>query len=112
MRVSDGGGRIKLNQALGSGNASKIEQVAFADGTTWNWSDVLARSVVTTAGDDSVTLVGGITTIDGQGGNDTLTGTSGNDTLAGGRGDDVLNGGLGDDVYLFHRGDGAGSHLR
>ncbi|WP_301183854.1 calcium-binding protein [Sphingobium xenophagum] len=112
LRVSDGGGRIKLNQALGSGNASKIEQVAFADGTTWNWSDVLARSVVTTAGDDSVTLVGGITTIDGQGGNDTLTGTSGNDTLAGGRGDDVLNGGLGDDVYLFHRGDGAGSHLR
>jgi Ca2+-binding RTX toxin-like protein len=98
-------------------NASNpLQQVRFADGTTWDISTILAKVFTGTTGNDTLTgtLVAetldgaaGNDTIDGRGGDDTLiggagtdtlTGSEGNDTLYGGTDNDTLNGGVGNDV--------------
>jgi Ca2+-binding RTX toxin-like protein len=77
------------------GESQRIEQVAFADGTTWDAAALAA-------------LVAAIP-ITGTDGNDFLTGDSGANTLDGGAGSDILQGGFGGDTYLFERGDGQDS---
>lgn len=78
---------------------SQIEQVQFANGTTWTASDINASilGVIGTAGNDSLT--GGKLA-------DTISGAAGNDTLIGGTGNDRLIGGVGSDTYKQARGDG------
>ncbi|MBY5635207.1 RTX toxin [Rhizobium leguminosarum] len=71
-----------------------FEKIEFADGTSWNRSDIMAIGA---------TPVG---PINGTAGNDTLSGTSGADTFIGGRGDDRMLGGQGADVYIYTSGDG------
>jgi trimeric autotransporter adhesin len=78
-----------------------IENIAFADGTTWNTTEVLTRLAglyVTGSATDDI-LFGGA-------GFDTLLGNAGSDTLQGGAGDDLLDGGLGNDIYQFDVGFG------
>ncbi|MGR9503742.1 calcium-binding protein [Rhizobium leguminosarum] len=71
-----------------------FEKIEFADGTSWNRSDIMAIGA---------SPVGPIT---GTAGNDTLSGTSGADTFIGGRGNDRMLGGQGADVYVYTSGDG------
>jgi Ca2+-binding RTX toxin-like protein len=104
-----------------------IQQVKFADGTTWSLTDIQAKLNVGTAAADSITGTTAADVIDGQAGADTLYGRDGNDTLNGGAdndslfgengndtldgstGNDTLSGGVGNDTYLFGKGDGQDS---
>lgn len=85
---------------------------------TFTYSSVKRIYVAAMAGDDNVSLAGGIIgstinggigndtlsgtggndTLEGDGGNDLLLGNGGNDSLWGGGGYDTLNGGAGDDI--------------
>jgi Ca2+-binding RTX toxin-like protein len=64
-----------------------IDEFHFADGTVWTASDIVARSLQSTPGDD---LIYGFPdrgeTLDGGAGNDSLAGLSGADTYVFGRG--------------------------
>ncbi|MDP2794671.1 MAG: calcium-binding protein, partial [Sulfurisoma sp.] len=108
----------------GSFNPYGVEAIRFDDNTSWDHAAVMAKSLVATAGNDSlygfnsdnaIDGLGGNDAIEGRGGNDTLNGNvgndrlygqEGNDTLDGGAGNDALDGGAGNDTYLFGRGDG------
>jgi Ca2+-binding RTX toxin-like protein len=109
---------------------SRIEQIVFSDGTTWDYSFVLTEVSTGGAGNDTLDGVSVADTLDGAAGNDTLDGRegndllkgsagddslfggtnyygeSGNDTLIGGAGNDTINGVQGNDLYVFARGDG------
>lgn len=63
------------------------------------------RSLLGTAGNDTLAGDAGRDLIDGLAGNDSLSGLGGNDTLMGGAGNDTLRGGDGDDALMA----GAGS---
>jgi Ca2+-binding RTX toxin-like protein len=114
-------------RGLGAGGAmdwTPVQQVRFADGTTWDAaairqhmyagsssSDVLlgtpgADLMNGQGGDDSLSGAGGDDTLNGGAGSDSLDGGLGNDVLDGGAGNDTLNGGAGNNRYLFGRGDG------
>ncbi|GAB58547.1 hypothetical protein RNAN_1520 [Rheinheimera nanhaiensis E407-8] len=102
----------------------RLEEIRFADGTVWQYSDVSALalhgshwgdSLVGSDGDDEVYGGQGDDMLFGSDGNDTLLGEEGDDQLYGDGGDDVLDGGAGNDklyggegndTYLFGRGDG------
>ncbi|MFM7086223.1 MAG: calcium-binding protein [Cyanobium sp.] len=74
-----------------------LARVQFSDGSSWEWSDLLARSM---QGDEANnTLIGliGNDTLRGEGGNDSLLGRDGHDLLQGGSGNDTLNGQNGND---------------
>ena len=83
-----------------------IDEIRFANGTTWTYSDIMARRTSATDGNDMISGTSGDDTLFGAGGNDTLTGIAGNDVLTGGTGNDILTGGGGDDVYRYALGDG------
>ena len=79
---------IYLDQQKASAS-SGVEEVRFADGVTWNRSDLLARSgLVPTSG------------------NDTLIGTNFGEVIEGLAGDDMLSGRAGGDTYKYALGDG------
>ncbi|MBK7814138.1 MAG: hypothetical protein IPJ52_07430 [Rhodocyclaceae bacterium] len=104
---------------------SPIQQVKFADGTTWDTATLTAKVMASTAGNDTLTGLAINDTLDGGDGNDTiygragddtltggtgndnLYGEAGNDTLNGGAGTDSLVGGAGNDTYVLGRGHGA-----
>jgi uncharacterized protein YkwD len=69
---------------------------------TFNYKSVRRINVFALAGDDVVTIAGGIlaSTLDGGIGNDTLSGTGGNDTLYGDGGNDLLMGNYGNDLLI------------
>lgn len=83
-----------MNVTTGNG----IDQIKFADGSSWSYADIMARRMSYTAGNDTITGTSGNDTLYGGGGNDALSGLEGNDSLAGGAGDDTLTGGAGNDV--------------
>ena len=105
-------------------NAASIQVIKFADGTVWEWEDILKQPIhvmegyrfgQTSAGggwlvgNDLDNHLNGSIKDDrlyGGEGNDRLVGCQGNDTLWGGTGDDIMEGGEGDDTYIFGRGDG------
>jgi Ca2+-binding RTX toxin-like protein len=105
FRINNDSGRIRIFNGLNAGAAGAIEQIRFADGSSWRWADVLARASVGTAGDDRLKVIGSVT-LEGLAGNDILFGSAIADTLIGGKGDDRVEGAGGDDVYVFNRGDG------
>ena len=96
----------------------------FGDGVKMTESDLVARFLTPTEGDDN--LAGGAAAetisagagndiVHGNGGNDVILGGSGNDVLYGGSGDDTITGGAGDDTlyggdrndtYVYNIGDG------
>ncbi|HOC33109.1 MAG TPA: hypothetical protein PKI82_03390, partial [Ruminococcus flavefaciens] len=96
-----------------------IEEIHFADGTTWGRLDLLERTryLYGTDGDDTLTAVVDVDAefkkeyvpdaiLKGFGGNDVLNGAKGNDKIYGGKGDDVMRGGNGDDTFYYDPGDG------
>lgn len=81
-----------------------INEIRFADGTTWNVPQILA--MLSSAGNDALRGSNRDDVINGLDGNDTISGNGGNDVLDGGLGDDVLDGGTGNDTYKFSLGQG------
>ncbi|HQX81816.1 MAG TPA: calcium-binding protein, partial [Vicinamibacterales bacterium] len=93
-----------------------VQKVTFSDGTVWGIAELVALTLTSTEGADSLRgtpgsdrifggngndTIGGGTGDDmlwGEGGNDAINGDSGNDVLDGGDGEDTLAGGNGDDV--------------
>ncbi|QTS88988.1 hypothetical protein JLK41_00925 [Ectopseudomonas khazarica] len=84
----------------------KLEEIRFADSTTWTIEQVKDMVLQSSDGKDIIegyasddTLSGGAgdDNIQGQSGNDTLSGDAGNDALYGGSGNDLLLGGEGND---------------
>ena len=90
------------------GDANKIEQFKFADGTVLTSAnlDTIGYKVYGTANVDSLQGSNGNDTMYGYEGNDTLQGNAGNDVIDGGAGNDTLSGGTGNDLFLFSRGGG------
>ncbi len=93
IRVGATGDAIHLtpfdpNEALG---AHAIETFRFADGTTLNYSQLLARGfdLRGTASDDQIIGTNVMDRISGMAGNDALDGRAGADVLAGGTGNDA-----------------------
>jgi len=82
-------------------DASKIEQLVFADGTVWGVNDIMSRvSVSPTDGNDGITGTNEGNTIKALAGNDGVFGGTGDDVLLGGAGDDFLLGGGGSDILV------------
>jgi Ca2+-binding RTX toxin-like protein len=101
-------------QNWGYGNDYRIEQVEFADGTSWDalylQTQIPAPTFEGTSGNDTLTFWKGESgPLQGMEGDDMLYGSDGNDILDGGAGNDYLTGGLGNDVYVFGLGGGQDS---
>lgn len=69
---------------------SYIENVTFADGTTWSPAQIAQKLLEATAGDDVIADVYSASPV----------------VLAGGEGNDILMGGRSATIYVFNRGDG------
>ncbi len=79
-------------------DASKIEQLVFADGTVWGVNEVMSGvSVSPTDGNDYIAGING-SIVKALAGNDGVYGGPENDVLLGGAGDDYLVGGGGSDI--------------
>ncbi|OWW20174.1 calcium-binding protein [Noviherbaspirillum denitrificans] len=74
----------------------RVDQVRFADGSTWLLSDLLLG----TSGNDALTGTDADSLMFGRDGNDILTGNGGNDRIDGGAGADTMAGGDGNDAYF------------
>lgn len=104
LHLVDSDDRLVLSNWF-SGDAYKIEQIRFADGTVWDVAYLRSllpiTPIVGTSGDDTLFSPGGVdTTVLGLEGNDSLTGSSSDDTLVGDAGDDRLQGNAGSDHLL------------
>jgi Ca2+-binding RTX toxin-like protein len=88
------------------GDAYKVEQVVFANGTIWDVQALNTMLNVSTEGADIFEGTSGNDVFNGLGGDDILRGYAGDDTLEGGTGNDYLYGGEGNDTYMFGRGYG------
>ncbi len=79
-----------------------IDRFEFANGTVWNYQDLLALGFDLNGSDGNDTIEGTSVAdrLQGFGGDDTIIAKAGNDTLDGGSGADLLRGGAGDDLYL------------
>jgi Ca2+-binding RTX toxin-like protein len=88
--------------------SDQIDQIQFADGTTWTYADITNRVFLLTGTSQNETLLGFNNDNDlrAMNGNDQVFGVGGNDILDGGQGDDILIGGEGNDTYLFGLGSG------
>jgi trimeric autotransporter adhesin len=95
-----------LTNGLPKGELSFVQQIRFADGTTWTTENIIAQLHAGTANSDVVLGTSGNDVMRGQEGNDWLFGNGGDDVLEGGVGNDAVDGSLGSDTYLFGRGDG------
>nr|WP_282597143.1 calcium-binding protein [Rhizobacter sp. SG703] len=138
LRIRDTGDSIQFRVVFDpSGSTVRgVEQIRFSDGTIWALPDIKQRTLLTDAGDNSITgfatkdlvlgsagqhqifgrgdndtLSGGgdDDSLFGEDGNDVLSGDQQNDLLEGGRGADTLDGGAGDDV--LSGGEGADTYL-
>ncbi|WP_232831085.1 calcium-binding protein, partial [Peristeroidobacter agariperforans] len=75
-----------------------VEQIRFADGTTWDVATIKERALVATSGDDNLTGYATDDTITGGAGNDRIDARQGNDIVDGGDGNDTINAHDGDDI--------------
>ncbi|WP_293875024.1 calcium-binding protein [Sphingomonas sp. UBA978] len=106
LTIANGGGSVGIYEAITDEN-SRVETVAFADGTTWNFATLMAKSMTGTSGNDALYGDDNSQTLDGGAGNDRIIARGGNDVIIGGLGNDNLSGDGGDDTYVFAWGDGA-----
>ncbi|PYG88397.1 Ca2+-binding RTX toxin-like protein [Ruminiclostridium sufflavum DSM 19573] len=84
----------------------KVEQIRFADGTTWN-IDFIKKAVLNINGsenDDNIQGCEDGETIAAAGGYDIINGNGGNDIIYGGAGDDTITGGNGNDAVYGNDG--------
>jgi Ca2+-binding RTX toxin-like protein len=79
-------------------NAYAVNEIQFADGTTWSFDTIQTKVLIATEGNDNLYALttGGV--LSGLGGNDYLIGNIGSDTFYGNDGNDSLYGGSGNDV--------------
>jgi len=123
ITLPDSGDMLRVANHFRS-SQEQIEQIRFADGSTWNTAAINTRVLTGSSGSDVLyggsgddSLDGGAgsdqlyagdgnDTLIGGSGSDTLYGGAGNDSLSGGTGNDVMDGGAGNDTYLFGRGSG------
>ncbi|MES9851113.1 MAG: calcium-binding protein [Candidatus Thiodiazotropha sp. L084R] len=75
-----------------------IDEVRFADSTTWTIDDIKLLVQEYTQSQDNLYAYTPGDVLDGAGGDDDLYGSTGSDTLIGNTGDDELTGGAGDDL--------------
>ncbi len=132
LKLQIGGTNDSLRVRLHYQSNQAIDEIIFADGTSWDQAAMDARLFKGTAYDDTMSGTMNNDTMTGADGNDILRGSWGNDTISGGAGsdqllgdgdDDILEGGSGDDLlyggtellngsasgndtYRFKRGDG------
>jgi len=105
LTINDTGDKLTVQNYF-SGDAYKVEEVRFNDGTVWDSSFVTTQLNTASSTADYLVGTSGTDTISGLAGDDQIFGDAGNDTIEGGSGNDAVNGGAGNDVYLFGRGDG------
>ena len=84
-----------------------IQQVQFADGTSWDLATLTAKAFEGTTEADNIRGTLNADTINGRAGDDTLDGGAGDDLLQGGAGKDTLYGGGGADALYGGDGDDA-----
>jgi VCBS repeat-containing protein len=106
-----GGNQISINNGWqpgyyysSNGSSLGLSEIRFADGTVWTTSDVAARLLQATPGNDSLRGSVAQDQISGLEGNDQINGAEGNDILLGGVGQDVITGGTGQDLLIGGRG--------
>jgi Ca2+-binding RTX toxin-like protein len=87
LRVVGTTDQLVMSGAL-SDPSRQIEIIQFADGTVWNYADIVAKSLLGTSG------------------NDTIHGDSTGNIIGGGSGNDVLFGNGGSDTFVFGAGFG------
>ncbi|SIO72643.1 Haemolysin-type calcium binding protein related domain-containing protein [Burkholderia sp. GAS332] len=80
--LTDGvaGDQITLDDMLWL-NGAGVEEVQFADGTTWSAAQLVLLETTGTTGNDTLYGTGGANLFDGKGGNDLEVGKGGNDTF-------------------------------
>ncbi|MEH7846038.1 beta strand repeat-containing protein [Rhizobium laguerreae] len=102
------GGSILLKGNLNEYYQSGIENVVFADGTTWTRDTMRAALLAqaSTSGVDVITGFGAADIINAGAGNDTIDASGGNDSITGGTGDDAITSNYGNDTIYYARGDG------
>ncbi len=107
LTLKDSTDKITVSSYFSNDGASgyKLEEIRFANGTTWTVDQVKVMALQSTDGKDTLTGYATDDHIMGGLGDDTLYGEGGADVLEGGNGDDRLYGGDGDDRLLG--GDGA-----
>jgi len=90
---------LRVNSYFSSDGTTpyKVEQIKFADGTTWDVSAVKTKVATGSSSDDVLTGYATADSLSGADGTDVLWGRAGNDTLDGGAGQDQVNGEDGDD---------------
>ena len=114
IRIRDSADTITLDQWYSGGVDSKLSNVRFDDGSTFQLSSLAALPVSPTLGtgandimtgtqefNDVFSAGAGDDVLTGKQGNDTLDGGSGKDTLDGNQGNDTLIGGAGIDTYVL-----------
>ncbi|MES3022354.1 MAG: calcium-binding protein [Pseudomonadota bacterium] len=94
------GGQVTVTGWLNGHPTAGMNEIRFADGTTWTEADMVRASTSGDDGDNFVSGTAGDDFMDGKGGNDILSGHDGNDTMHGGGGDDGLFAGSGDNILL------------
>ncbi|HUR90524.1 MAG TPA: calcium-binding protein, partial [Ramlibacter sp.] len=100
LDIGDGSDSVTVENFFANG-ISSIERVTFASGTSWSVSQIKAKVLVPTSGDDSIVGYLAGEKLNGAGGDDTIDGRQGNDTINGGAGSDTLTGGTGADKFVF-----------
>lgn len=107
--VQEGFGTYTIRSVDGEGSiwatSDNVGEIRFADGTRWDWSDLLLAmiTVTGTSGDDVLGQPEGYDEFMYDGA--IFKGLEGNDRLEGGRFGDTLDGGTGNDTMIGHGGD-------
>lgn len=81
---------------ISSGNG--IDQIQFADGSSWSYADIMARGAQSRGGSDAVTGTSSAAFVRDLGGDDQLSGLGGDDQVLGDAGNDDLTGDGGNDI--------------
>jgi Ca2+-binding RTX toxin-like protein len=99
LNIGAAGQKVILKGHLPGNGRNGIEEVRFADGTSWTLTDLRSQYSASAGGAGNDILVG--TDKD-----ETISGGGGNNSFAGGPGSDVLVGHAGTDIYIYNAGDG------
>jgi Ca2+-binding RTX toxin-like protein len=104
VTLNSSGEQVKVDSHF---SGSGVEQVKFADGTTWDRTAIAQNAWINgTSGNDNIAGGSGIDAINGGAGNDTVNGGGGNDIIVGGSGNDTVTGGADNDTFVFKSGFG------